>query len=399
MLLVVSANVGYLGVGDVLVSRVAHIERLVEARQPLFVALHFQEVGGDNRDPAAIAGLRDALSASPVLADFVSTGLLCNTDIDHDFSALGSAYFVRRSEAALVQVLDRRLDEMVPLSAMQNEAEEARYLSFSKTEQLAGSRKGYLLVSFSISGHRLELMNIHLPADVDNVVAASAVPSEYATTRAELLSVCLSKCAIGENTKAVMAGDFNFRLDLKPLWESKQAVVTDRLEPKTLRLGFVDEAIRKKTAPVELQPWDRELERFNASDRHVALLEHSRKFLPSYCLRADESYDTKRCPGWPDRVLVTPATKAVMTSVSYESQSWQCDHHLVFLSFSLASAASAKQRMRHEPDEELASIGHLSDAGKEPRRRRGPSMLFSLAPTVAAVAAIAAIGIFFYRRV
>jgi hypothetical protein len=61
--------------------------------------------------------------------------------------------------------------------------------------------------------------------------------------------------------------------------------------------------------------------------------------------------------------------------------------------------------MRHEPDEELASIGHLAvDAegkkiGQEPRRRRGPSMLFSLAPTVAAAVAIAAIGIFFYRRV
>ncbi len=399
MLLVVSANVGYLGSGHVLVSRVAHIERLVEARRPSFVALHFQEVGGDAKDPACIEELRAALAASPVLAQFAQTGLLCNTDVTGAFTALGSAYYVRHSEAPSVRVLDRRLDELVPLSALQGECEATRHLSFAKTAQLAGSRKGYLMVSFVVAGHRLEFVNVHLPADLSNVVAAAAVPSEYAGVRAECLEASLSGCAIGRDTKAVLAGDFNFRLDLHPLWDSRHAG-GDRLEPKTVRLAFVDEAL-KRGRGAELLAWDCELARFNARRRFVELAEFPRCFVPSYCLREDDSYDTKRCPAWPDRVLVTPALREALAPCGYEALPWQCDHHLVLLAFDLAPAAAPAARMRHAPDEELAGIGRLSVSASETeaRRRRGPSMLFSLAPSLGTLLLIAAVGYYFSRRV
>ena len=400
-MLVVSANVGYLGSGDVLVSRLAHIERLVEARRPFFVALHFQEVGGDDRDPQCIEELRAALARSPVLAQYVQSGLLCNVDVAGAFSALGSAYYVRHSEAGTVRILDRRLDEMVPLSAMHIESEASRHLTFTKTAQLAASRKGYMMASFAVAGHRLEFVNVHLPADLSNVVAGSAVPSEYAAARAECLEATLSGCAIGEASKAVLAGDFNFRLDLKPLWDSKRDPSSDRLEPKALRMAYVDQLLKSRAPAAELQAWDCELVRFNAKRRFVELSELPRQFPPSYCLRPDDSYDTKRCPAWPDRVLLTPAMRASLEPRGYESLPWQCDHHMVLLAFELPPAAPAERRMRHAADEELAPIGRLAaePAAEDARRRRGPSMLYSLAPSVATLLAIAAIGVYFYRRV
>jgi hypothetical protein len=396
MLLVVSANVGYLGSGDVLRSRMAHIDRLVDSKRPSFLALHFQEVGGDAKDAACIEELRAALIASPVLSQYAQSGLLCNADVTGAFTALGSAYFVRASEAAAVRVLDRQLDELVPLSAMQSQAGSSRHLTFAKTAQLANSRKGFMMVSFVVAGHRLEFVNTHFPADLSNVVAASAVPSEYAGVRADCLETSLTACAIGKDTKAVIAGDFNFRLNLKSLWDSKHAP-GDKLEPKTMRLAHVDQAI--KSNPTELLAWDGELACFNARKLFAELCELPISFPPTYCMRPDDSYDTKRCPAWCDRVLFTPALREAMVARAYESRAWECDHHLVLLAFDLSPAAPVS-RMRHAPDEELAGMGRLNAASDgDVRRRRGPSVLYSLAPTLGTLLLIAAVGVYFYRRV
>jgi hypothetical protein len=395
MLLVVSANVGYLGSGDVLRTRMAHIDRLVESKRPSFLALHFQEVGGDAKDAACIEELRAALIASPVLSQYAQSGLLCNADVTGAFTALGSAYFVRASDAAAVRVLDRQLDELVPLSAMQSQGESSRHLTFAKTSQLANSRKGFMMVSFVVAGHRIDFVNAHFPADLSNVVAASAVPSEYAGVRADCFETSLAACAIGKDSKAVIAGDFNFRLDLKSLWDSKHAP-GDKLEPKTLRLAHVDQTI-KSSSHTELLAWDGELARFNARKRFVELSELPISFPPTYCMRPDDSYDTKRCPAWCDRVLFTPALREAMVARAYESRAWQCDHHLVLLAFDLSPVAPAS-RMRHAPDEELTGMGRLNADG-EARRRRGPSVLYSLAPTLGTLLLIAAVGVYFYRRV
>jgi len=90
-----------------------------------------------------------------------------------------------------------------------------------------------------------------------------------------------------------------------------------------------------------------------------------------------------------------------MVARAYESRAWECDHHLVSLAFDLSPAAPPASRMRHAADEELTGMGRLnaSSSSDNARRRRGPSMLYSLAPTLGTLLLIAAVGVYFYRRV
>lgn len=398
-ILVVAANVGTLGTGELLLSRMRHLERLVELRAPQVVAFHFQELGGETKDVASIEQLRRALRSSSVFVDFVGSGLLCNADPQHDFSALGSAFFVRKSFCESVRVLDRKLDELVALDSFASQTEEARFLSFCRSERLAGSRKGYLLVSFSISGHLIDFINVHFPADLDNVQAAASVPSIYAAMRAECCRVSLERCAVSLASKSVVAGDFNFRLDLKPLWEGHRSPTTDRLEPKMFRCVFVDEAIARGTSSTALAQWDRELARLNTAIAPLHLCEPDRKFAPTYCLRDGEIlYDTKRCPAWPDRVLITPALKDTLNSavpLVYDALNWSCDHHVVYLALEVSPLVASEKRMRHAPEPELALGRLIVDSDMDPRRRRGVWN----ASTFLAVGLIIATGVFLYSRV
>lgn len=398
-ILVVAANVGTLGSGELLLSRLRHLEKLVELRKPQLVAFHFQELGGEAKDASSIEQLRKSLRTSPAFADFVGSGLLCNTDTQHDFSALGSAFFIRKSFSDSVRVLDRKLDELVAVDAFAAQAEEARFLSFCRSERLAGSRKGYLQVSFSVCGHLIDFVNVHFPADLDNVQAAASTPSVYANMRADCCQVSIERCEMSKSSKTIMAGDFNFRLDLKTLWEGRPPAATDRLEPKMFRCSFVDDAIARGTASASLSVFDNELARLNTAIAPAHLWEPERTFAPTYCMRDGElTYDTKRCPGWPDRVLITPALKQALSStpVIYDALNWSCDHNVVYLAMEVSPVIPSETRMRHAAEPELA-LGRLvlEPDNKDPRRRRGVWN----ASAVLAVGLIVLTGVFLYQRI
>jgi hypothetical protein len=408
LVLVVAANVGTLASsGEMLVARMRSFEKLVELRKPSLIAFHFQELGGDKKDVTQIEEMRKVLKSSAVFADFVGSGIMCNADVGHEFTALGSAFFVRKSVSDTVRVLDRRLDEMVGLDCLTSQSDEARFLSFCRTEQLEGSRKGFLQVSFSVLGHRIEFINVHFPADLDNVQAAASVPSVYAGKRADCYFHTLERCGVSRSSKAVIAGDFNFRLDLKSVWETHHTTGgSDRIEPKFFRCAYVDDVLSRGVAATVLAQYDKELERLNSVSEGY-FEELPRDFAPTYCLLDDGQglYDSKRCPAWPDRVLLTKSLcESFASSVKpvYDAVTWNCDHRIVYLAFELSAAVPLEQRMRHQPDEELAQLGGrlVTKEGEEeaPRRRRGPSLWYTLTPLVAA-AVIAATGYYLYQKI
>lgn len=373
------------------------VNRLLAAAEKtvFFLGLHFQELGGDVKNVSAVAEMEAVLFRLPGLKGWKSSGILFEANVEEGYTALGSVYFVRDSHVEMVQIYDRRLGQMVSWSSFLQEQKSTRFYSFCRTRQMENSRKGYLQLSFEIMGHRCELINVHFPADATNIVASATHPSQYALNRATCLAQTMKECEISAtstlsessaSTKALLAGDFNFRLSLKKICDDHLAS-DDLLEAKFFRCRFVDDALKHKNGLALLQ-WDEEL-----SLTGQPLMEHPRQFPPTYCRRADDSIDTKRCPAWPDRVLVTPAFKqAFKGSVRYESIVWNCDHHIVYLVFNLEVAKPVSSLLHHPLDEELEATGKLvggvGQQGPHPRRRRGPNMLYQIAPVVLAVSAV-----------
>ena len=203
-----------------------------------------------------------------------------------------------------------------------------------------------------------------------------------------------------KSSKSVLAGDFNFRLDLKPLWEAHQVPSTDRLEPKKFRSAFVDAALAAGHNGSSLMVWDNELQRLNATIApSMELIEMERPFPPTYCLRDGESgYNAKRCPAWTDRVVLTPELRRVLAPsacVVYEARNWGCDHHIVSFLFELSPMVPPEKRMRHAPDPELGLGKLILDKDQQPRRRRGVWN----ASTFLAVGLIIATGVFLYHKI
>ena len=388
MLLVVTANCGTLG-KEHLRERMRYIEQLVaeQGEALVFFALFFQELGGDTKDVHLVQEMDQVLNEWVSLKDFCSTGILFNANPKSEYTALGSVFFVRKCHMEHVQVLDRRLGEMVSMEGLLTVAHgQSRFESFCQTERMQGSRKGFLRTSFRIGHHALELINVHFPADASNLVAKGD-DSEYAQIREQCLLRTMKECKLQghlDSTKAIVAGDFNFRLDLKSLWAA-WGREHDLVESKYFRCEAVDDALRRK-AWKSLRAFDKE--------PNNGLFEFERVFAPTYCTRADNTYDSKRCPAWPDRVLVSPGLKSAIASQEYNSRVWNCDHHLVYLSFQLGPAKSADSQMNHPRDAELDRNGKLigidTENDEHPRRRRGPNVLFQVAPVALAVLGVVA---------
>jgi len=112
-MLCVTANCGTLSSGDLLVSRMKEIESLVERVNPILFVVYFQELGGDEKAAEDVFLMSKTLIKSPALQQYSGTGILFNVDPNFEYSALGTAVFIRDSHAAQFAILDRRLNEFV----------------------------------------------------------------------------------------------------------------------------------------------------------------------------------------------------------------------------------------------------------------------------------------------
>lgn len=396
-MLVVSANVGTLGRGAVMADKMKHLVSLVESKRPAFAALHFQEVGGEDKDLSMVAEMNTSIASLFTPLSYVSTGLLMHLDAEHSFTALGSCYLVREDALSSILLLHRPSGQHFPLPLPASLPVQDFFLS----HPLGRGRKGFLLCSFLLWGSPFHLLNIHLPADVDNTVSLKSSPSPYALERRSLLRQALGSVP----RPTLVAGDLNFRPDLAGVWASLSRQ-GDVVEVKKMR----SEGVFK--AGVQLRKWDDELQAFCKQEENgthldeFVLEEPESVFCPTYCYNDDGSVSDKRCPAWTDRVLATKGVWTQMTNVEYGSVEWGCDHHMVHVSCVLLEGKDtpAHTKMRHAPDEALATgIGRLvvsedDEKNGNLRRRRGPNVLYQMAPTALILVAAAAVAFAWWKK-
>ena len=81
------------------------VKCLAEDQQADFIAIHMQEVGGSNWRKDGLAHsvpLSDRLHTA--FPDFWSTNIICNQNVNDEFTALGSIYMVTLSSSVLTFV-------------------------------------------------------------------------------------------------------------------------------------------------------------------------------------------------------------------------------------------------------------------------------------------------------
>ena len=95
--------------------------------------------------------------------------------------------------------------------------------------------------------------------------------------------------------------------------------------------------------------------------RGFELFEEEAKFAPTFCLKnsgkeeakeREREYDSKRCPGWPDRVLLTPRLKNSVLSLCYDSWNMGVDHDTVYLLWKMERKEEEDEEEEEEEEEE-----------------------------------------------
>ena len=87
-------------------------------------------------------------------------------------------------------------------------------------------------------GESIDIVAAHLPHDVCNHEAASHKPSKFASSRGEMLRAIVDKTGLTREGKAIVLGDFNFRLDLKDVVEQCSVEVQKPLKYPALYSSF-----------------------------------------------------------------------------------------------------------------------------------------------------------------
>ena len=183
------------------------------------------------------------------------------------------------------------------------------------------SRKGFLATRWFVRGAEssdgsegavgawFNVVNVHLIHDDSNEQAAQATPSSAAKLRAKMIALTQRLIGINHQVPTLMAGDFNFRLDL----ESVVRELNGRV--KVLGKSKMEHDVIGDESWALLREYDRELLRFNEAHPAHQLLEYEAPTCRWPCTYPVESFDaqghktycTKRFPCWTDRVLGTQA--------------------------------------------------------------------------------------------
>ena len=232
---------------------IAALIALVQRAQADFIAVHLQEVGGSQWRKEGVTrtcAVDFATALSNAFAtDFWCSGMFINTDPEHDFTALGAVYLVRRSDLPYVRIFcfgspEGRgwvsLDEPLVAPTIDQLPPHCRHCRFPQhffPEFPGWSRKGFLHTRWELHGRPLDLVNTHVFHDDSNLVALRRAPntrgqSIYASHRLAALRSVLGGIVdarssgdsggsgeVDADATASLAfavflfGDFNFRLD------------------------------------------------------------------------------------------------------------------------------------------------------------------------------------------
>lgn len=296
------------------------------------IVLHLQEVGGVKWTNQKVVEFADRVQSAlldGVSSDYWSSGLVVDMEPTR-FTALGTIVLVRRLTASRFRRRHFASGELVALNC---DAERRTGLvpvaghEYFRHEKFEGSssRKGFLVSEWSADGRLMNIANVHLYHDDSNLVALECVPSVYAVKRAAALRTVMQRLPPGP---AMLAGDFNFRLDLAPFvaWIRQRAASATAVaesgdaqfllvQKDVFQCPFLDAQLRQPELAASVRhSFDQELPRFNneQSDAAMRLIEEHVSFPPTYPIEGPDRWSAKRAPGWCDRVLYTPAAAATL---------------------------------------------------------------------------------------
>nr|XP_040221085.2 uncharacterized protein LOC120948618 [Anopheles coluzzii]XP_040221096.2 uncharacterized protein LOC120948618 [Anopheles coluzzii] len=316
----------------------------ISARQPAFIALHLQEVGGKTYEKSMeyVQEFIKQLCESDELQGYNRIRVYLDEDYNsaEHFTALGNLYFVRStvSHVLMWNFLTHEWDSVEGKSIHTGSIETVATKEKAKFPQqffpeCKWSRKGFLRTRWFLNGTVFDLVNIHLFHDASNLEACEEYPSVYCKSRRRALVHTLErfhKDTVNRPVPYFVFGDFNFRCDtegvIKKLTEdltmhrvqntkndSTKVQYRDATGTNVLTVGkkeffHCDQSTFKEGW---LRQFDRELESLRS-----ILYEFPITFPPSYPYEEDPfqpvSYMATRCPAWCDRILVSPAARKLV---------------------------------------------------------------------------------------
>ncbi|PAA89461.1 hypothetical protein BOX15_Mlig000302g1 [Macrostomum lignano] len=395
--LLISANVGSLfdDPENLFKKWLNQFYQVVRDKDPDFIALHCQEVGGKNfaqSMPNVKKWIQDLL-ASPDLKSYDRVRIFLDEDFKtaETFTALGSLYFVH-SRVADIRIWDFASSDFVNVKdtkvydgSIESVGEKDKQkFPLELFPNRTWSRKGYMRTRWQVGRLSFDLVNVHLFHDDSNLESMSRTPSIYADFRRGAFNWTLDQLRNGSASielPTFLFGDFNFRLDmvgyLRAVADGAERREQSDKSGRPSRVDFLAAgngenggcllSVGKKLFERRsdnganefyenkncwLNELDFELKSF---DQH--LFEFPVTFPPTYPFSEDcqapgaaTDYMATRLPGWCDRVLCSHSARRALLCPPDQPTQYavlgldDClgDHKPVFLSTLLCTAADAE---------------------------------------------------------
>ncbi|XP_025016731.1 type I inositol 1,4,5-trisphosphate 5-phosphatase isoform X1 [Tetranychus urticae] len=362
--------------------------KTISQKNPMFIALHCQEVGGKTYEISMknVQQFVNYLVESETLQNYSNARVFLDEDFTctKNFTALGSFYFIHEAlkNVKIWNFQDRNFHPVLGKEIFSGNIEAVSFKEKAKFPQeffpeCKWSRKGFMRTRWFCNDTIYDLTNIHLFHDASNFIAMESFPSSYSTIRFNALQYVLDRFAndVYEKVPLFIFGDFNFRLDTKAviqritqnfaevqmrnkndgaiekiLYNDPQSddktVLT--LEKKVFDLIDHDGIFLNEKNHDWLLDLDKEVKSFED-----LLFECKISFPPSYPFTEEttsSSYMRTRCPAWCDRILMNKSAMDLIKSqcnssencVKYEMIGKNVpmgDHKPISLWFKLVSSA------------------------------------------------------------
>ncbi|XP_053677983.1 uncharacterized protein LOC128728387 [Anopheles nili] len=346
-ILLVTANVGsvFEDPSNLLHLWIREFLNHVAERQPAFLALHLQEVGGKTYEKSMeyVQEFIKQLCESEELCNYNRIRVYLDEDYNsaEHFTALGNLYFVHSSinYVSMWNFLTHEWDSVEGKNIHTGSIETVATKEKAKFPQqffpeCKWSRKGFLRTRWFLNGTVFDLVNIHLFHDASNLEACEEYPSVYCKSRRRALVHTLErfhKDTVNRPVPYFVFGDFNFRCDtegvIKKLTEDLTMHRVHNTKNDSTKVQYRDSAgsnvltVGKKEffhcdQSTFKENWLRQFDRELDSLRSI-LYEYPITFPPSYPFEEDPSqpdaYMATRCPAWCDRILISPAARKLIS--------------------------------------------------------------------------------------
>ncbi|XP_053213637.1 inositol polyphosphate-5-phosphatase A-like [Panonychus citri] len=359
--------------------------KTISESNPMFIALHCQEVGGKTYEISMknVQQFVNYLVESETLQNYSNARVFLDEDFTctKNFTALGSFYFIHEAvkNIKIWNFQDKSFHPVHGKEIFSGNIEEVSFKEKAKFPQeffpeCKWSRKGFMRTRWFCNDIIYDLTNIHLFHDASNFIAMESCPSSYSTIRLHALQYVLDRFSNDayEKVPLFIFGDFNFRLDTKAAIQritenfaqvqmrnensgaiekilyndpdsDDKTVLT--LEKKVFDLIDHDEIFLNEENRDWLLDMDKEVKSFEDQ-----LFECDINFPPSYPFTEDStssSYMKTRCPAWCDRILMNNLAMELLKSQSENGVKYEMigkhvpmgDHKPISLWFKVISSA------------------------------------------------------------